>query len=184
LLAAALCFAPSLSRADDQAPFWAKTGAWEVRVDLALGHGCFMAASYDDGTDIRVGLDPTRRFSYIWLGNEKWQSLKPGEAYLIDVAFDNGKPRTWQAGGLDVAGTTFLMLPFSNAEFWKYLSSGSVLHFAYQGRHLTDLPLKGSSSAVNTVFNCQKEFGFENAGSRDPFAGVSSNTLMGLQHAR
>jgi hypothetical protein len=128
LLAASLSFIPIAGKADNQTSLWAQAGEWQVRIDATLGSGCFMITSYQDGSILRVGLDPMHKISYLWLGNPKWQSLKVGQSYMVDVAFDSGAANTWKAGAIDIGGSTVLMLPFLNGDVWKLLSAASVLH--------------------------------------------------------
>jgi hypothetical protein len=73
------------------------------------------------------------------------------------LAFDNGQFSTWNAGGIDTGGSTYLILPFANADVWKWVARASIAHFAYQGQRLTNLPLTGTTIAINTVSNCWRK---------------------------
>jgi hypothetical protein len=61
---------------NDGMPAYAQVGGWQVRVDPAVGNGCFASQYYEDGTGIKLGIDPERHNLYLILGNLAWTSLE------------------------------------------------------------------------------------------------------------
>ena len=148
---------------------WAKVGDWQIAIDDSLGSGCFMVASYQDGTAVRFGIDSLHRVSYIMIGNPAWRSIQLGQKYGIDVSFDNGQPKKWISEAIGGGKATFLLLPFTNYEVWNAIARANVVIFSYHRKRMTELPLTGTEAAVASVFECQKQSGWL-PGQADPFA--------------
>src|SRR5260370_16835148 len=90
LLSMAAFVAPALGK-DNAAPAYAQVGGWQVRVDPAVGNGCFASQYYEDGTGIRLGIDANRQNFYLILGNPVWTSLEDGKTYKLRFMFDQAK---------------------------------------------------------------------------------------------
>ena len=66
--AASMAVIGCISARGEEAPRWGSVSGWEIRVDTSLGHGCFASRSYEEGSLLRVGFDPSLRSGYLFFG--------------------------------------------------------------------------------------------------------------------
>lgn len=155
---------------------YARVGAWDVRVDDSLGHGCFIFASYPKGDDIlRVGIDNTKATptAYMFVGNPAWQSLVGGRNYTLSFSFDGGAQFAWHGTAMTLGGDAKLLsFPFDSAEFLKALARASYMEVFYQGQFVTRMNLPGTQAAIQALVSCQRQFptgAAQVGGTGDPF---------------
>jgi hypothetical protein len=153
--------APAFSR-NDGMPAYAQVGGWQVRVDPAVGNGCFASQYSADGTGIRLGIDPERHNLYLILGNPAWTSLEEGKTYRLRFVFDQAKAYDsdleagplgdWVVLGRSGLGTDFVT---------DFVESAGV-RIDYRGAPIAHLSLRNARAALTEMTKCQKEM--ESAG--------------------
>jgi len=155
--------------------YWDRVKGWDVRVDTTLGNGCFAATIYEEGTAIRIGINPKNDNGYILLGNEKWKSLDVGKDYNIKLKFDDEPPWEGSARGVEFggAGITFLWIDFDNIDLFTEFMRKNVLQVFYNKKKVATLNLAGSYAASVAVAECQKAMEAVTpmpSNEKDPFA--------------
>ncbi|MEP2782728.1 MAG: hypothetical protein ABJO67_07460 [Pseudoruegeria sp.] len=134
---------------------FAQIGDWAIKVNPANGNGCFMQRSYDNGTLVQIGADPSLNGAFFAAYNAGWDL--PSEGTTADVLFDFGDSRfqgeVKQHTHLGVhGGYAFFDNPEFISEFGK---RNSVLVQGPSGRS-EELDLSGSKKALEHVKMCQE----------------------------
>jgi hypothetical protein len=163
--------------AEDPQPLWATVKAWEVRVDTTLMNGCFAMTAYDEGTIVRIGINPASHQGYIMFGNDKWESLESGKDYKIKLKFDDELPWEGSARAREFGKERFIFLwvDFTDANLYMEFMRKNLLQIFYNKKKVTALNLSGSAAALSEVIECQKAMNAvtptpSNKNEKDPFA--------------
>jgi hypothetical protein len=142
---------------NDGMPAYAQVGGWQVRVDPAVGNGCFASQYYEDGTGIKLGIDPERHNLYLILGNLAWTSLEEGKTYRLRFVFDQAKAydSDLEAGALGdwvVLGRSGL-----GADFMTDFAESTGVRIDYRGAPIAHLSLRNARAALTEMTKCQKK---------------------------
>jgi hypothetical protein len=137
ILSMAAFAAPAFSW-NDGMPAHAQVGGWQVRVDPAVGNGCFASQYYEDGTGIKLGIDPERHNLYLILGNLAWTSLEEGKTYRLRFVFDQAKAYDGDLEAGDFAESTGVRID-------------------YRGAPIAHLSLRNARAALTEMTKCQKK---------------------------
>jgi hypothetical protein len=142
---------------NDGMPAYAQVGGWQVRVDPAVGNGCFASQYYEDGTGIKLGIDPERHNLYLILGNLAWTSLEEGKTYRLRFVFDQAKAyhSDLEAGALGdwvVLGRSGL-----GTDFMTDFAESTGVRIDYRGAPIAHLSLRNARAALTEMTKCQKK---------------------------
>lgn len=147
--------------AEDKPITWKDDVAgWYVGVDTSIGNGCFMTASYEAGTFLRVQFNPQDdNFQFI-VGDGDWSSLEDGKAYDIEIAFGSRSPWSGEATGGRIGDlpTLTLDVPFDKdkaAAFIDEFRRMTSVAITYQSKEIARLELSGTNAGMEEVINCQ-----------------------------
>ncbi len=137
---------------------WKSVGPWEINVDQRLNYGCFIYASYEDGTDLRFGFSHKMSHAYIMITDRDWLSLEEGESYSLVFQFDRKPTWSGDAAGVRVRDIIALILPVPTREdsFFVDFALSDKLYITYKGKTVANLNLKGSYAATEELLNCQR----------------------------
>ncbi|MEL7116555.1 MAG: hypothetical protein AAGP08_13395 [Pseudomonadota bacterium] len=182
LLAIACALGATTAHAQE-AVFWKSVGDWDISIDTTIQNGCYALASWNGGTVLRIGRDPSRDNFYVLIGNDKWASLRPEEEYAISIQFGNRSPWDVSARGLQFnpGETVYLHAASAKMDFIREFQRALNMRISYDGSEIDNLKLTGSRKAWDEVEVCQREVARRGLGnSDDPFAsGNSSNRSDG-----
>ena len=142
---------------NDGMPAYAQVGGWQVRVDPAVGNGCFASQYYEDGTGIKLGIDPERHNLYLIHGNLAWTSLEAGKTYRLRFVFDQAKAydSDLEAGALGdwvVLGRSGL-----GTDFMTDFAESTGVRIDYRGAPIAHLSLRNARAALTEMTKCQKK---------------------------
>jgi hypothetical protein len=148
---------------------------WFIGVDDSIGHGCFMTATFDGGTALRVQFNPTTDLLQFMMGNPAWQSVEPGKLYPLSITFGSRSPWTGDAEGLVMGDLHMLVLdvPFTEGRAELFISELKQMPHVtveYEGRTVDRLKLSGTFAAMDEVIACQAAMAEAQAGTGDPFS--------------
>lgn len=175
LLVVGLTMTVAIAGENDSTP-WGRVGNWEILVDMSLGNGCFMSASYTRGDVIRVGINNTNKNGYVVIGNPDWRSLEVGKQYDLTFEFEGEVPWNGTFRAMKLGEATFLSASFSDAKFLREFAGRTALTISYNGKVITRLPLTGSYAAMKSLIQCQDKVDAISAPASthsDPFSGDS-----------
>ncbi|WP_152522337.1 hypothetical protein [Sphingobium sp. HDIP04] len=145
-------------------------GGWAIAIDDTLSGGCFAVRAFDEGTVVRVGINPKDNNFYIVVGNPKWRSLEVGKSYSIRWQFDSELPWDGTAHGFQFSsgGDHYLFQTFSDTEFFKEFVAKTRMTIYWETKRIATVSLDGTGQAVQATVQCQKrEFN-----TQDPFAAA------------
>jgi hypothetical protein len=173
-LAALLLHAPS-GHAETTITWKDDVRGWFIGVDDSIGYGCFMTASFDGGTALRVQFNPAVDLLQFMIGNPAWQSVEPGKLYPLEVTFGSRSPWTGDGEGLLMGDLHMLVLdvPFTEGRAESFITEFKQMPTVtvdYEGRTVDRLKLTGTFAAMDEVIACQAAMAEAGAGTPDPFS--------------
>lgn len=127
---------------------------WNIGLSDNTG-GCLATTSYTDGTNIFVGFSG-KGTPYLAFTNSGWTSIKPKRRYKVSLnmpGYGNWKGVFIGFKQMDGKGLFGLNI---KAEFIGALMGARGVIIYLGQRRITGLSLKGSSAAIQKVFECQK----------------------------
>lgn len=142
---------------DHRSARWGQAGGWQIHVDRAAGNGCFATRRYDDGTGLRIGVNPKEGGFHFMIANSTWRPLETGKIYRVTVVFDDQKNYEGELEAIAVQGTTVLLNPDVGAEFASDFMARTSLRIYYRRSQIASLSLNDTHAALTQVMTCQKE---------------------------
>lgn len=129
---------------------------WAIRVDRTLGYGCFGLATYDDGTTLRVMVNPVDNRIILGLTNLRWRSLQLDQAYTLQIQFDQHAPWDGEANVVALTPTMKMLHIGIDGEFLGELAESWVFTAKYEGQTLARLDLADSEKMLTALGTCQE----------------------------
>ena len=173
-LAILLLAMPSLAHAEKSTAWIRPTvGNWDIFVDSSLGNGCFIIATYELGTVLRLGFNRIDSNAYLMIGHRDWNSLEVGKDYEITIKFDRAAPWKATATGVKIGTITMLQAETDKPAFITDFMRKLGMTVTYRNREIASLSLRGSSAAISEMLRCQEVMDTGNM-SDDPFATPST----------
>jgi hypothetical protein len=146
---------PAFSQ-DSGTPAYAQVGGWQVRVDPAVGNGCFASQYYEDGTGIRLGIDPDRQKLYLILGNPAWTALEEGKTYKLRFAFDQANTYDSDLAAGPLGDRVVLARSGLGTDFVMDFVESTGVRVDYRGAPIAHLSLRNARAALTEMTRCQK----------------------------
>ena len=178
VLIVTLLAAPQMAWAEDSV-LWtpSEVRGWTIAVDKTLGNGCFIYSIFEGGTSLRVGFDKLRGNAYVMLLNDKWRSIRDGNAYQIRVQFGDRAPWNASATGIRMGNSPGFIATTDKTDFVMEFMHQKGMSVTYSGREIALLSLRGTAAATDEMLRCQNamDSGRGSAGS-DPFETGSSGS--------
>jgi hypothetical protein len=153
-----------------ESELWRKSGNWSIYVDHTLEDSCFIIGSFTNNTVFRVGInqkDPGNY--YLMIGNSDWASLSEGRDYKLEFKFGQQTPWDVPTKAVRIGDSTDLLATFRDTTFWKEFIAAPYLSVTREGRFVTQIEMKGTKPAFDTMIECQKAANVSRK-TRDPFA--------------
>lgn len=137
---------------------WGESGDWSIKVDKAVGDGCFMQRTYDSGTVISIGYVPDKKGAFFSAFNTAWTQIEDGATG--NVIFDFGDSRfQGEAVGKIVDGVPGGYAFFNNPEFASEFGRRLSVKFSGEGGGGEEIDLGGSSAGLRALKACQEAQG-------------------------
>lgn len=135
---------------------WGSAGGWDVMIDPSLGNGCLIQAAYNDGSVVRIGIDPNQGIGYVTAFNMNWGDIVEGETYDIQLALD-GEIYNGQAVGIYLNDVPGADIYFDSADFLFDLAKRYTMTLYNQNGEVMAIDLDGSYVGLEAVLECQDE---------------------------
>jgi hypothetical protein len=159
------------------APAAAQLGGWQIRVDPTVGNGCYAMHYYEDGTGIRLGIDPDRQKLYLILGNPAWTSLEGGKTYTLRFVFDQANAYDSDLEAATLGDRLVLARSGLGTDFVIDFVERTSVRVDYRGAPIAHLSLRNARAALAEMTKCQKEMDSAGGGNSasvrpasDPFS--------------
>lgn len=125
------------------------------------GSGCMVHAAADDSTALSITATPGEDALLFVIQNEQLGALSDGQAYAIDVEFDNLGPWTIEAVAQadldeDGPGVVFAVRPgrSDGQTFIKEFASAHAMRIGREGARLDTLAVGGGEGAMASLAQC------------------------------
>lgn len=135
---------------------WDVAGQWRILVNAAVGNGCLMERTYDDGTLVRIGVVPNRHGGFIAAYNADWVEIQEGAEAEIRIDFEESL-----FGGNAVGdfrdGVPGAYAFFDNPKFIDEFARRTQVGIYRKDEAGFVIDLAGSAAAIKAVRACQAE---------------------------
>lgn len=143
---------------NDGATTWGVVSGWQIRADWTLGGGCFIVNTYENGSVLRIGLNPLQGNGYILIADDDWASLEPNKTYSLRIEVGDelpwyGEATGWQLPNSNIAG---LWISYEEVKFLLEIVKEHNIAFYYNNKLIANLSLKGSALASMEMLDCQE----------------------------
>jgi hypothetical protein len=143
--------------AQDLVPY-GEAGGFAVMVDPTLGNGCFLTSDFEDGSTVRIGLDPTVEKGYVATFNQAWGDIVDGQEYPVTFMLDD-QQYDGTATGIHLSDVPGALIYFDSADFLNDLGTRSTLSLSANGEEVMVIDLTGTDEALAMTLACQAEQG-------------------------
>lgn len=154
----ALTIPAAFTAAAQDSIHWKDVGDWTISIDPTLGNGCYATASWQSGTELRIGRDPEADNFYMLLGVDLGIWLEAEQTYELGIKFDRRASWDVNMRGMQFnpGERVFLIAQSKKNIFIREFQRSLKMKISYRGRAIDTLSLTGSSRAWNEVEVCQK----------------------------
>jgi hypothetical protein len=135
-----------------------QVGVWDILVDPTNGNGCLINAVFEDGSDVRIGFDPSAGTSYLLAMNEAWQGIEEGTSYPIQMDVD-GQLYDGEAVGLYIDGMPGADIVFDSVDFLMDVAMRQTLTLINESGPVMSIDLTDSAAALEEAIACQENQG-------------------------
>lgn len=152
---------------------------WSVVIDRTIDNSCFIISGFEDDVFLRFQFNSTQQNVQFIVANIRWASLKTGQNYGLEVAFDDANPWSGTAKGHlwnGILPSLVLSVPVEDQQashFMRDFTGTETVRIMHDGSEIANLLLSGADEAVESMLDCQEAMSKANAAQRtgqDPFA--------------
>jgi hypothetical protein len=162
--------------ADDTVPWGdGSVAGWDIAIDQTLGCGCYILASFDGDTIVRIGFDPSNSDYYLMLADADWKSIEADKEYDLTLTMGHRQPWDATATGMMMGDQPTLMVRSTDTDFLDEFSSQQSIKVEYSGDQIANLNLTGSAAAIREMITCQDTVNQASKGSGDPFKKTAAD---------
>lgn len=133
-------------------------GVWDIMVDPVVGNGCLIMASFEDGSDVRIGFDAENEAGYVLALNHGWDGVVEDQIYTVTLDVD-GSQYEGEGTGTVIDGKPGVDIAFEDVEFLMDVASKNTLSLINHGETVMAIDLKDSAAALVEAIACQEKQG-------------------------
>lgn len=148
-----VCAAPVMAQ---ELVEWGASDYWDVLIDTTLDNGCLIQSEFDDGSLVRIGLDPGNGVGYVAVFNDAWGDIEEGKLYPITFNLDRQK-FDGEARGVYLDGVPGADIEFDNVDFFMSIAERRTMTMFHDGREVLSIDLTGTMAGLAAVLDCQEE---------------------------
>lgn len=137
---------------------YGEAGGFAVVIDETLGNGCLLTSEFEDGSTVRIGLDPTVQKGYVATFNEAWGDIVDGQEYPVTFLLDD-QQYDGTATGIHLSEVPGALIYFDSADFLNDLATRTTLSLLANGEEVMVIDLTGTDEAIAMTLACQEEQG-------------------------
>lgn len=134
---------------------YSSVGVWEILVDPTIGNGCLINAVFEDGSDVRIGFDPSGGSGYLLAMNEAWGGIVEGQSYPIAMDVD-GQVYNGEGVGIYINDMPGVDIVFDNVDFLMDVAAKQTLTLANEDGPVMTIDLTDTSAALAEAIACQE----------------------------
>lgn len=137
---------------------WGASDYWEVLIDPTLDNGCLIQSEFEDGSLVRIGLDPGAGVGYVTVFNEAWGDIEEGKLYPISFNLDR-QSFDGEARGVYLDNMPGADIEFDNVDFFMSIAERRTMTMFHDGHEVLAIDLTGTMAGLAAVLDCQEEQG-------------------------
>jgi hypothetical protein len=127
---------------------------WAIMIDPTVGNGCLMQSDFEDGSSVRVGLNPAEGNGYVAAFNADWGDIADGTAYPVTFLLDEEKYDA-EANGMHMGDTPGVVIPFGSEDFLADIIQRNTMTLMSGETEVMVIDLSGTDTAIEEVIACQ-----------------------------
>lgn len=135
-----------------------EVGAWTIYVDPTVGNGCLINATFEDGSDVRIGFDAEAGTGYMIAANAAWAGIVEGTEYPIGLDLD-GEVYEGTGVGIVIDDVPGVDIPFETIDFLMDVASKQTLTLTNEDGPVMSIDLTDSNTALQQAIDCQANQG-------------------------
>lgn len=139
--------------AQDLVEYGEKDG-WAIMIDPTVGNGCLMQSDFEDGSSVRIGLNPSEGNGYVAAFNAAWGDIADGTAYPVTFLLDEEKYDA-EANGMHMGDTPGVVIPFGSEDFLADIIQRNTMTLMSGETEVMVIELSGTDTAIEEVIACQ-----------------------------
>ena len=134
---------------------WGEAGGWDVMVDPTVGNGCLITSTFEDGSTVRVGINPEDDDGYLMAFNEAWGEIVEDESYPISFDLD-GEEYEGNATGRWLGGVPGVEVTFDDSDFIMDMVTKNTMTLSHDGDEVMAIDLSGTPEGIEALIACQE----------------------------
>lgn len=138
-----------------------QVGGWRSYIaEHADGAVCGVSTAARDGTAVHLTRSADEPAVYMQVFNTDWRSVRDGERYALELLFDGGRGRAFEAAALGVRSEALFGVNFElDLDRLRAFERARLLSIGLRDRRggvrpLTDVDLVGSGRALRALLDC------------------------------
>ena len=135
---------------------WGEAGAWQVFVDAAVGNGCLIEKTFEDGSRMRMGDLPEKNGNFLSVVNKAWTQIDEVETVVVHFDLDGvvfGGDVEYIIDGDWRGGFAF----FNNPALFEEFAKKNTMTITGPSNQPVSYSLKGTGKALKALDECRKE---------------------------
>lgn len=151
----------SVAMAQDTVTWKDDIQGWSVAIDRTIDDSCFIISDFEDDLFLRFQFNAAQHNVQFIIASIRWDSLKTGEDYDMEIAFGDQDAWTGTAVGHrwnDILPSLVMSVPVEDHQasnfMHEFTAMGSV-SVSYDGSEIANLALAGAAEAVASMMDCQ-----------------------------
>ena len=127
---------------------------WAIMIDPTVGNGCLMQSDFEDGSSVRIGLNPAEGNGYVAAFNTAWGDVVDGTAYPVTFLLDEEKYEA-EATGMHMGDVPGVVIPFASEDFLADIIVRNTMTLMSDETEVMVIELSGTNTAIDEVIACQ-----------------------------
>ncbi|MDO9639337.1 MAG: hypothetical protein Q7J44_12430 [Pseudotabrizicola sp.] len=133
-------------------------GVWDILIDPTIGNGCLINATFEDGSDVRIGFAPDTGFGYLLALNDGWEGVEDDVMYPVSMDVD-GAVYEGEGKGIHIDGLPGVDIEFDSADFLMDVATKQTLTLSTDAGEIMSIDLTDSLRALEEAIACQEAQG-------------------------
>ena len=133
-------------------------GVWDILIDPTIGNGCLINATFEDGSDVRIGFAPDTGFGYLLALNDGWEDVEDDVMYPVSMDVD-GAVYEGEGKGIHIDGLPGVDIEFDSADFLMDVATKQTLTLSTDAGEIMSIDLTDTLRALEEAIACQEAQG-------------------------
>ncbi|MEO1537782.1 MAG: hypothetical protein AAFR73_08615 [Pseudomonadota bacterium] len=134
---------------------------WAVAIDRTIDDSCFIISGFEDDLFLRFQFNATQKNIQFIVASVRWDTLKSGEDYDVEVEFGSMEAWSGTAKGHrwnEILPSLVLSVPVADQQasnFMQEFTATESVRISHDGSEIAHLALSGADEAIASMLDCQ-----------------------------